>query len=274
MFKKYFPFFKASAMDLVAFKFNILIWLFVSALQVVCVVCLWIGVYSSSPSPIINGFSFNEMIMYTVMTNIFSFTAMDGNTLFTINEEIKDGTIAMSFIKPTSYRLRFVFSNAGSVSVLMALFGLPSFTIAYIVFYLIGFFVIDVWYVFLLHILLFFIAMILASMINDTLSYIFGVLCFYTSAGWGLNQFKEVLLRFFSGFFIPLSFFPGILKDIASFLPFSSLAQNPVLIMLMKVDIPTSLSMIGLSLGWLIILELLGHLLFAHASKKITVHEG
>ena len=118
MFKKYLPFFKASSMDLMAFKFNILIWLVISALQVVCVVCLWIGVYQSSINgvdSVINGFTFKEMLMYIVMVNIFGFTVMDGTTLFIINEEIKDGTIAMSFIKPTSYRLRFVFSNADFV---------------------------------------------------------------------------------------------------------------------------------------------------------------
>ena len=127
---------------------------------------------------------------------------------------------------------------------------------------------------FLIHLLLFLIAALLASMLNDVFSYIFGVLCFYTSAGWGLNQLKEVLMRFLSGSLIPLSFMPGIMQNIIKYSPFAGLAQNPVLIMLMKVDVLESLSMIGLSFGWLIILELFAHFLFSNASKKITVHGG
>lgn len=277
MFKKYLPFFKASSMDLMAFKFNILIWLIISALQVVCVVCLWIGVYQSSINgvdSVINGFAFKEMLMYIVMVNIFGFTVMDGTTLFIINEEIKDGTIAMSFIKPTSYRLRFVFSNLGAVSTLFLMFGVPCFTAAYLIFYFIGFLIVESWYMLLIHILLFLISALLASMINDVFSYIFGVLCFYTSAGWGLNQLKQVIMRFLSGTLIPLSFMPNVMQNILKYSPFAGLAQNPVLIMLMKVDVFESLSMIGLSFVWLVALEVFAHFLFAHASKKITVHGG
>lgn len=277
MLKKYLPFFKASAMDLMAFKFNLLIWLFISALQVLCVVFLWIGVYQSSidgVNSIINGYTFNEMIMYVVMVNIFGFVTFDGTTLFMINEEIKEGTIAMSFIKPTSYRLRFVFSNLGCVTTLVLIFGLPCFTTAYIVFASIGFLVIESWWVFVSHLLLFLIAQILATMLNDVFSYIFGILCFYTSGGWGLNNLKEVIMRFLSGALIPLAFFPEVIGNVLKYSPFAGLGQNPVLIMLIKVDLLQALSMVGLSLSWLVVLEVFAHFLFNHASKKITVHGG
>ena len=119
MFKRYLPFFKAGAMDLVAFKFNIFSWLLVTSLQVVCIIFLWIAVYASSEfgmNSIINGFKFEEMITYLVMINIFSFVVFDGSTSYNINQEIKDGTIAMAFVKPISYRLRFVATNLGVIS--------------------------------------------------------------------------------------------------------------------------------------------------------------
>ena len=106
MFKRYKPFFKAGSMDMMAFKFNIFSWLIVSALQVACLVFLWIAVYNNSTNgmdSIINGFTFKDMITYLVMINIFTFVSFDGNTSWTINQEIKDGTIAMAFVKPISY---------------------------------------------------------------------------------------------------------------------------------------------------------------------------
>ena len=65
MFKRYKPFFKAGSMDMMAFKFNIFSWLIVSALQVACLVFLWIAVYNNSTNgmdSIINGFTFKDMI--------------------------------------------------------------------------------------------------------------------------------------------------------------------------------------------------------------------
>ena len=277
MFKRYLPFFKAGAMDLVAFKFNIFSWLLVTSLQVVCIIFLWIAVYASSEfgmNSIINGFKFEEMITYLVMINIFSFVVFDGSTSWNINQEIKDGTIAMAFVKPISYRLRFVATNLGVISTMLLMFGIPGFSIAYIVFCLLEFIVIESIWMLLLHLGLFIISILIATMINDVINYIFGVLCFYTTAGFGLNTIKDVIISFLSGKLIPIAFFPAIFKDIVNFMPFASMAQNPVLIFLMKVDYIEALKMLGLSFMWIVILEFLAHILFAHASKKITVQGG
>ena len=277
MLKKYKPFFRAGAMDLMAYKFNLFTWLFVSVFEVAIVIFLWIAVYKNSSNgldSVINGFTFKEMITYMVMINIFNFVTVSGNTLWTINTEIKDGTISMSFVKPISYRIRFIATTLGNLMATILLFGLPCFTIAYIVFYFIGFISIPSLGVFVLYILLFIIAQLIAAILYDVIDYIFGILCFYTSSGFGINQIKNVITSFLSGSLLPLAFFPGVFKDIVNYLPFASMASNPILILLMKVDLIDGLKFIGISLFWLIILEIFAMILFNHASRKITVHGG
>ncbi len=277
MFKRYKPFFRAGAMDLLAYKFNIFMWLIVSVFQVICIVFLWIAVYRNSPNgldTIINGYSFKDMIAYLVMINIFSFIIFDNTTLWTINDEIKNGTIAMAFTKPISYRVRYIASTLGAATMCFIILGVPCFTVAYLIFGFLGFIKFTSIWSFLLYLILFFLASLIATLINDVINYIFGVLCFYTSSGWGINQIKAVIISFLSGTLIPLAFFPGVFKDIVSLLPFSHMAQNPVLIMLMKIDYLSALKTIGLSVIWLIILEIFAGLLFKHASKKITVQGG
>ena len=277
MFKKYKPFFRAGAMDLMVFKFNMFTWFFISIFQVACIVFLWIEVYQNSidgVNSIINGFTFKEMICYIVMINIFTFVTFDSTTLWTINDEVRNGTIAMTFTKPISYRLKLSSSNLGSTTMCFIILGIPAFTIAYIVFILIGFISFSSVWSFLLYLLLFLIARLVALLISDSVNYIFGVLSFYTTSEWGLNQIKDVIISFLSGSLIPLAFFPGVFKDVVKFLPFAGMAQNPVLIMLMKVSYLDAIKLIGLGLIWLVILELFGKLLFNHASKKITVQGG
>ena len=61
MFKRYKPFFRAGAMDMMAFKFNLFTWLIVTVFEVAVIVFLWIAVYRNSIDgfdSVINGFSF------------------------------------------------------------------------------------------------------------------------------------------------------------------------------------------------------------------------
>lgn len=274
MFKRYKPFFRAGAMDCFAYKFQILMWAIISVLEVGCLVFLWQGVYNNSTSNIINGFTFPQMITYVVFANILNFALLAGVTFNTVSDEIQQGTIAMSFTKPISYRAKLAFSMLGSVCAQMLFIGLPSMIIAYTVLAILGYVqFVSVWSL-LLSVVLFVVSLAIASLIYDCIDYICGVCCFYTTASWGLYQLKQVVIAFLSGSLLPLSFFPKTFGKILSYSPFAGLAQNPVLILMGGMDFLSALKCIGLSLGWWILLELLGKLLFNSASKKVTVQGG
>ena len=114
MIKKYKAFTKTGIMNIFAYKFNIFSWLLVSASSLICLFFLWQAVYNSSMDAVINGYTFKELISYTIIVHIFGFT-MIGETMDTISDEIKKGQISMSLIKPISYRLRFTFGAFGAL---------------------------------------------------------------------------------------------------------------------------------------------------------------
>ena len=277
MFKKYKPFLRASAMDMMAYKFNILVWVIVTIFQVACLIFLWLAVYSSSEGGInasIHGFTYKEMIGYVVLTTVFGFVTFNSDTLWFINRDIQQGTIANYVIKPISYRGKFVASNFGALLMMSLVFGIPLYAISLGVLIGIGFLpIISVWE-FLGHIGLFLIASVIASMLNDTIGYIFGILCFYTTSAWGLNSLKTTIISFLSGTLLPLAFFPPVFKDIVGYMPFAGMSQNPVLILMMKYDYFESVKVILIALVWLVILEVFAKLLFNHAIKKVTVQGG
>ena len=277
MLKKYKPFLRASAMDVMAYKFNILVWVIVTLFEVACLVFLWFAVYQSSEGGIdasINGFTYKEMIAYVVLTTIFGFVTFNNDTLWIINNDIRKGTIGNYLIKPISYRGKFVASNIGALLIMTLIFGIPLYSIGLGVLIGIGFLpIVSVWE-FIAHIGLFLVAGVLACLINDTIAYIFGILCFYTTSAWGLNSLKTTIIAFLSGTLLPLAFFPPILRDIVGYMPFAGLSQNPVLILMMKYDYFESAKVILIALAWLVILELFSKLLFCHAIKKVTVQGG
>ena len=277
MFKKYRPFLRASAMDMMAWRFNILVWVVVTVFEVACLIFLWLAVYSSSEGGIdasINGFTYKEMISYVVLTTVFGFVTFNNDTLWFINQDIRKGTIGNYVIKPISYRGKFVASNLGAFLMMSTVFGIPLYGASLGVLIGIGFLpIISVWD-FIAHIGLFLIASVIACLLNDTIAYLFGILCFYTTSAWGLNSLKTTVISFLSGTLLPLAFFPPIFKDIVSYMPFAGMSQNPILILMMKYDYLESFKVIGIALAWLVILELFVKLLFSHAIKKVTVQGG
>ena len=275
--KKYIPFFKAGSINAMAYKFNTFSWFIISLIQFFAVIFLWIAIYKNSENGInsvINGFTFKEIIVYMLFTQIFNFSTFDSQTVETIDDEIHDGTIALSFIKPISYRLRLLATHYGINTFTIVVLGLPCLVIAYVVFFVIGY--IPHYNVFQLihHIFFFILSQILACTIFDTVNYICGILCFYTTAGWGLNQTKEVVVSFLSGSMLPLAFFPGAFGKVIKALPFAGLTQDPVMILLGKFSLQQEFLLVVKNIFWLVILELIGRILFIHASKKLTVQGG
>ena len=277
MLKKYKPFIRASAMDMMAWRFNILVWVIVTVFEVACLIFLWLAVYSSSEGGIdasINGFTYKEMISYVVLTTVFGFVTFNNDTLWYINQDIRKGTIGNYVIKPISYRGKFVASNIGAFLMMSLVFGTPLYGASLGVLIGIGFLPVPSVLDFIAHFGLFLVASVLACLLNDTISYIFGVLCFYTSAAWGLNALKQTIISFLSGTLLPIAFFPNVFREIVSYMPFAGMSQNPVLILMMKYSYLECLQVILISLGWLIVLEVFAKLLFNHAIKMVTVQGG
>ena len=275
--RKYKPFIRASAIDMMAYRFNILTWAFVTVAEVACLIFLWLAVYQSSEEGInasINGFTYKEMIVYVVLTTIFGFVTFNNDTLWYINRDIREGTIGNFLIKPISYRGKFVASNIGAFLMMSVVFGIPFYAIGLGVLTGIGYISITSVWDFIFHFGLFLIASVLACLLNDAIAYLFGILCFYTTAAWGLNALKTTVISFLSGTLLPISFFPPVFREIVSYMPFAGMSQNPVLILMMKYSYLECAKVILISFGWLILLELLGKLLFNHAIKLVTVQGG
>ena len=274
---KYRPFLRAGAMDTLSYRFNILIWAGITVCQVACMVFLWLAVYRSSAGGMdaeIHGFTYREMIAYVVLTTIFGFVTYNNDTLWNINTDIKKGTVGNYLIKPISYRGKFAATSLGMLLTMTALFGVPLYTAALIALRLLGFLPDLSFPAFFAHLGLFLLSGLCASLLNDVIAYIFGVLCFYTSSGWGLNSLKETLIAFLSGTLLPLAFFPAPLREVLSWMPFAGMSQNPILILMMKYDLAESVRCVALSAAWIVVLELFAKLLFSHAIRKVTVQGG
>ncbi len=274
IFKRYKAFLKTGILNVFAYKFNIFSWLLVVSSSLLCLFFLWSAVFTNSANDVINGFTFKEIVSYTIFVNIFSFTIGGSETTDIITDEIQNGQIAMSLIKPISYRLRFTFSALGGLIASDLIIGIPVMVIATTALSLNGFISLPSPGRFVLIIVFFIIAQILAKLLYDSIDYIFGLVSFYTMASFGLFQIKDVIVNFLAGTLIPISFFPEAVGKVVNYLPFVGMAQNPTLIYLGRMGLSEAVFSIILQVLWLIALEIFAHFFYLKAIKIVTIQGG
>lgn len=287
--KKYLPFARASFLDLLAYKFVIFCWLIVDILSILVSFFVWTAVFSSSSASggipldqvVINGFTYNEMISYVLIIFLFSICVNTSNTMDAISSEVQDGSIAMQLIKPISYRVRFIFSSLGTLFSVNILLGIPLLIVSYTVLTLCGFIPFLGVGNLLIKSGLFFLAEIIACLLTDSFNYIFGIFSFYTLASFGLFNIKNGIQNFLSGTLIPMTFMKNsswsIVRNIGMVLdysPFVYMAQYPTFILMGKIDYLTSVNSLLIAIAWLVAFELIGHLLYSNAIKKVIIQGG
>lgn len=271
----YLPFSKAGVKIELAYKAQIVMWLFISFIEVFFVVFMYQAIYRNSEqgmSSVINGFSFYDMVLYMITSFFFSFIMGSGDTSYDIATDIREGTIANTLTKPVSYRLRHLFTYFGVLVFDFLVIIIPFLSVVYGIFIGTGLLKVTLGG-FALNVLLFLIFSVIAGFINNAVSYFVGLMVFYTDHLFGLNMARSAIQGFLGGQMVPLAYM-GMLGVVFSFTPFAFMNSIPVLILMGKIDIMQSLVYIFIAIGWILAIELLNRLIFKRALKKLTVQGG
>ncbi len=271
----YLPFARAGMKGELAYKAQIVMWGIISFCEVFFILFLYQAIYRSSPggmASVINGFTFNDMVLYMITSFLFSFIMGAGSTSYNIFTDVREGTISNTLTKPVSYRLRHLFTYFGVLALDFMVVIIPIMTVVYTIFIATGLLQVTAG-AFVLNLVFFLVFSIIAGFINDAISYFIGMMVFYTDHLFGLNMIRSTLEAFLGGKMIPLAYM-GTLGVIFSYTPFAFMNSVPVLTIMGKLDIWDILKYILIALVWLFVIELANHLLFKRAIKKLTVQGG
>ncbi|MBR6452895.1 MAG: hypothetical protein IKS87_09325, partial [Lachnospiraceae bacterium] len=227
---------------------------------------LWKAIYASSPTDVVNGMTFSDTLIYVVLaSSLFSF--MEMYFVWDIGRSIQSGKIVLELIKPMGYRHFLFWSYSGNLVTNFFSVFLPTFLVIEIV--------TKGAVAFGLNLVFFIPAVIMGLIINYNIDFFVGTICLYTESIWGINIMKQVIVLLFSGATIPLAFFPQKLQEIAYRLPFQSIYNTPLRILLMKqVDLAEVLPMLLLQLAWCVGLTILTSLFWRVSIRQITVNGG
>jgi ABC-2 type transport system permease protein len=120
----------------------------------------------------------------------------------------------------------------------------------------------------------FLLTMSIAIFISFSLSFIVNLTSFWLIDATGVLLMVNTLLLFFSGFLLPLAFFPPVLAAIAKVLPFQAITSLPAQVFLGKIYGAGLISALLLQLFWAVVLAGLSMLLLRAALHKVVVQGG
>lgn len=213
-----------------------------------------------------SGTTLKDMILYIVINEIV-LTLTSANIASMIETSVIDGSAAMNFMRPISYKW-FLFNSIVGKNIYKVITNVVPMSLIAIIFIGIALPVSPI------HFLLFSVSLIIGMLIMFELTYVVGLLAFWIQRCWFLRWYLNAGTAFLGGTIIPLWFYPDILNRISYFLPFRYISFEPINYFLGKTEISKAPLLISVGFIWLLLLYLLEKLMWSLAIKKFTVNGG
>ena len=224
---------------------------------------VYIGLYGAGGD--VAGMSVHDAVSYVWAAQ--AMISLGGGWLFTdISLTIRSGEVVNDMTRPWSFFGYWLSRSLGERIFNLLLRG--SLT------YLIGILYFDARVPSSVEALWFCVAILLSMLVSFAFVFIVNMTAFWTLDALSTIWVVNTVLMFFSGFLLPLAFFPAPLLFIAKLLPFQAITSTPILIFLGKVQNSDLINILLNQVFWAIVLTFCGLLVQRAAMKKLVVQGG
>lgn len=243
--KKFLIIVKAYWQRSMTYRFTVFAYRVGETVEVLVLILMWISIFGNQK--VVSGFTLPEMVTYILIGNFFN--AIIRNFLSSIvARDIKDGRLSMFLVKPMSYFNYIIIQEIGRISVATMMSLLSSVLV--IIFFINLF----IWDFNAVRFLVIFAMVILAFVTEMLLSYLIGLIAFWTDEVDGIYSTIDRVKKFFSGGYFPLNLLPIIFLKISFALPFAYSFFVPAQLYLKKIDLIVGLKGLLVQMVWILVL--------------------
>lgn len=251
---------------MLAYRVNYYSGIIIYAVNIGAYYFLWKAIYGSQET--LGGLTLTQMTTYIAvswMARAFYFNNLDRE----IANEIKDGSVAIQFIRPYNYIIVKMMQGLGEGLFRLLLFTTPGMVLASLLFPVKLPKDPSVWLIFFLIMLFFF-----SFLINTQINIITGLTAFFLENNEGLMRMKRVAVDLLSGLVVPVSLFPLWAQGWLELLPFQAITYLPGSVFTGRVTGAAVYQVLGLQLLWFVLLTLPLILLWRSARARLFVQGG
>lgn len=261
--EKYLLLFQKTFRAQMEYRSSTLLSLLSATVSFVIQISLWTALIQSGVK---EGTTLKDMVVYiAVNAVILAFTR--ANIADDIETEILDGSVAMHFLRPISFKLYWLSTISGKNAYKLLVTTLPVVILGA---FFIGFTSPkEGWYV-----LFAAISTVIGMMIMFEITYIFGLIAFWVQRTWYLSFYLSAGTTLFGGTVVPFWFYPDLLNTLSYFLPFRYVSFEAISLYLGQKSMADGLFSVLLSAVWLSVLGIVSHLVWKRAQHRVCVNGG
>lgn len=249
---------------MLAYRVNYYSGIIIYALNIGAYYFLWKAIYGTKE--LLGGMTVTQMTTYVAvswMARAFYFNNLDRE----IANEIKDGSVAIQFIRPYNYIVVKMMQGLGEGLFRFLLFSVPGMVIVAFLFPVQLPTDALTWLIFLA--MLFF-----SFLINTQINIITGLFAFFLENNEGMMRMKRVTVDLFSGLVVPMSFFPGWAQELMNLLPFPAITYLPGSVFTGKVAGSAVYNVFAVQIIWFVLLIVPLYVLWRSARTRLFVQGG
>ncbi len=240
----------------------------VSGMFVIIVQCfLWTAVFRNSPDSVVYGYTYGQMITYVIIAALVAQMSSTGFQ-WEIAYDVKDGGLSKFLAQPVNYTLYRVFSFFGKKLSQILLLTVMTFAVLTGCTFFLDF------ELSLTRILLFFVFISFAIMINFLIYYCLSTLAFVMLEVWGVFTLANQTILFLSGGVFPLDVFGEKMNAVLAFLPFKYIVYYPINVLNGRLAPEEIKAGVMVEMVWIALLAILACLLWKKNMKMYVAVGG
>ena len=250
------------------YRLNFMLGLISIIFPITIQIYIWNAVYCGKVDGVVYGFSYKQMILYTLLSAIVSkFIASDGFE-GEINQDIKDGGLSKFLVKPVSYSKYRLSCSIGKKTPQIITITILLITVLIVSSYVLEqalepFRVIG-----------FFISICLAILLNLLHVYCISAAAFWINDAGSFFHIASLVVNVFSGGVFPLEIFGSTLNHFFNYLPYKYTIYYPVIIVNGRLESYRIIEILGVQIFWIVVLILLSKILWKRGMKKYNAIGG
>lgn len=265
--KKYFVSLAMGFANSMEYRFDFLVSLISTIFPIIIQIFLWTAIYRSSGKVVMYGYSFPQMIMYTMLAGAVSMFIRTG-VEHEINHDIHSGQLANMLIKPISYipfRIMHAIGEKITSVIVMIVFSIV-ITVALNV--ILGF------EIAIINLVLFIPAIIMAFVLNFFIFFCVSTLGFWITEADRFFYAINIIVMVASGGVFPIDIFGEVYVKVLNFLPIIYTTTFPIKVANGAFTVQQIMSGLLVQAGWIVAIGLLAKLLWSRGSRKFVAVGG
>lgn len=245
-----------------AYRADTLAGLFTNSLFGVMIAAVFTALYGDRAGDVA-GFTLSETLTFVwISQSLLMVVYLWG--WWDVADSIRSGDVVADLMKPFDYQLYWLSRDIGRAACHVLTRMVPTFLVGLVLYDLALPASFATWFEFALSVLL-------AVIVSFGWRFLVNLATFWLLDARGLHPLSILVITFFSGFLMPLTFFPAWLRTVAELLPFRAIVMLPVEVLLGQRAIAPALAIQTL---WAVALVLLAQLVLSAAVRKVVVQGG